>query len=333
VWFGTDRQREASHIVRFSGERAQARRPSDTMTYGTAYVTLPPGHVTGRIEQRRRWQIFADPEDARRFVVIHPPQILSLERFFDDIALHVRDASRKDVLVFVHGYNVSFDDGLKRLAQIAVDLGFDGAPVLYSWPSEHRARDYGVDAANIRWTASHLEAFLGNVIKRTKAERIYLLAHSLGNDAVTTVLQLLRRSMSTDDVRPMFRHVVLAAPDIDGGTFETTATEITPLAQLVTLYAAATDRALLLSGGPVHGHPRAGQATGGLVVVPPMETIDATGIDSSFLKHSYFGSADPLLSDMHALLFKDERAAERYGLLHNDTNPRGRFWQFAPRGH
>jgi esterase/lipase superfamily enzyme len=170
------------------------------------------------------------------------------------------------------------------------------------------------------------------VIKRTGAERLYLLAHSLGNDALTTVLQLMRRSMGAT-VKPVFRHVVLAAPDVDAGAFEVTATEITPLAQTVTLYASATDWALRVSGGAVHGHRRAGQTAGGLVVVPPMETIDATGIDSSFLKHSYFGSTDPLLSDMHSLLFEDERAEERYGLLHNDSDPRGRFWQFAPRGH
>jgi hypothetical protein len=143
VWFGTDRQRESSYVVRFSGERAQFQNPLETvaMRYGTAYITLPPSHVTGQIEQRRCWQIFADPLDARRFVVIHPPQILPEDRFFEDVAFHVREASRKDVLVFVHGYNVSFDDGLKRLAQITVDLGFEGAPILYSWPSESRTRD------------------------------------------------------------------------------------------------------------------------------------------------------------------------------------------------
>jgi esterase/lipase superfamily enzyme len=304
LWFATDRSQASSGVVGFTGDRANGRLP---MSYGTAYVTLPPKHVTGRIEQRRFWQIFADPDDARRFVVIHPPQLLSVGRFWDDVSGHVRESSRRDVLVFVHGYNVSFDAGLKRLAQITVDLGFEGAPLLYSWPSGSQARKYGVDAATIRWTAPHLEAFLRDVIAHTLADRIYLLAHSLGNDALTSVLQLLRRTLPHTPA-PLFRQVVLAAPDVDAGAFEITATEITPLAHLVSLYASQTDRALSLSGSVVHKYPRAGSVTGGLVVVPPMETIDATGVDSSFLKHSYFGSTDPLLGDLHQLLLTDTRA-------------------------
>jgi len=330
VWFATDRRRETSDSVSFSAKRSDADGAGAAMTYGTAYITLPPGHVTGRIEQRHFWHVLIDPDDGKRFIVIHPPQVLSVARFFSDVAAHVRDSSRKDVLVFVHGYRVGFDDGLKRLAQISVDLGFEGAPILYSWPSKRRLFGYGVDSATVRWTVPHLETFLGDVIRQTGAERIYLLAHSLGTDALTTVLQLLRRSMG-EAARPLFRHVVLAAPDIDAGTFATVATEITPLAHLVTLYASATDRPLAISGGLLHGYARAGHVKGGLVVAPPMETIDATGLDSTFLRHSYFGSADPMLSDMHELLFMDMHADDRFGLVRRDTDVRGRFWQFAPR--
>jgi esterase/lipase superfamily enzyme len=330
VWFATDRRREASDSVSFSGKRSEAEGGPAAMTYGTAYITLPPGHVTGRIEQRHFWNVLVDENDGYRFIVIHPPQVLSVTRFFSDVAAHVRDSSRKDVLVFVHGYRVGFDDGLKRLAQIAVDLGFEGAPILYSWPSKRRLFGYGVDSATVRWTVPHLETFLTDVIRQTAADRIYLLAHSLGTDALTTVLQLVRRSMG-DAVRPLFRHVVLAAPDIDAGTFATVATEITPLAGLVTLYASATDRPLAISGRLLHGYARAGHVRGGLVVAPPMETIDATGLDSTFLRHSYFGSTDPMLSDMHELLFMDARADDRFGLIRRDTDVRGRFWQFAPR--
>ena len=41
----------------------------------------------------------------------------------------------KQVFVFVHGFNVSFENALRRTAQIAYDLNFDGAPFLFSWPS------------------------------------------------------------------------------------------------------------------------------------------------------------------------------------------------------
>jgi esterase/lipase superfamily enzyme len=41
-------------------------------------------------------------------------------------------AGERQALVFVHGYNVGFEDALKRIAQIAFDLDFRGACLLFS---------------------------------------------------------------------------------------------------------------------------------------------------------------------------------------------------------
>ena len=38
-------------------------------------------------------------------------------------------------VVFVHGFNVNFEDAVYRTAQITYDLQFDGAPFLFSWPT------------------------------------------------------------------------------------------------------------------------------------------------------------------------------------------------------
>ena len=50
-------------------------------------------------------------------------------------------------LVFVHGFNTTFDNALFRTAQIAYDLKFDGAPFVYSWPSQGQVgfQDYSYD--------------------------------------------------------------------------------------------------------------------------------------------------------------------------------------------
>ena len=53
----------------------------------------------------------------------------------DRLREEVRDSRRKEAFVFIHGYNVAFDDAIYRTAQIAYDLSFDGPPILYSWPS------------------------------------------------------------------------------------------------------------------------------------------------------------------------------------------------------
>ncbi|WP_429550866.1 alpha/beta hydrolase [Paraburkholderia sp. MM5477-R1] len=38
--------------------------------------------------------------------------------------------------LFIRGFKVGFVDAARRTAQMAYDLGFDGAPVFFSWPSQ-----------------------------------------------------------------------------------------------------------------------------------------------------------------------------------------------------
>ncbi|WP_163284658.1 alpha/beta hydrolase, partial [Enterobacter hormaechei] len=49
------------------------------------------------------------------------------------------------VIVFVHGYNTSFDDAVYRLAQIVNDSNYPGTPVLFSWASGASTTSYVYD--------------------------------------------------------------------------------------------------------------------------------------------------------------------------------------------
>jgi esterase/lipase superfamily enzyme len=42
-----------------------------------------------------------------------------------------KQADTPEALVFVHGYNVNFNDAVRRAAQIAYDLEFAGIPMVY----------------------------------------------------------------------------------------------------------------------------------------------------------------------------------------------------------
>jgi hypothetical protein len=77
----------------------------------------------------------------------------------------------------------------------------------------------------------------------------------------------------------------------------------------------------------VHGYPRAGEAGERLIIVPGIETIDATGMDTSFLGHSYFAEGRSILSDIFYIIRNGHRAAARFGLYGVDT-PSGRYWVF-----
>jgi hypothetical protein len=61
----------------------------------------------------------------------------------------------------------------------------------------------------------------------------------------------------------------------------------------------------------VYGYPRAGEP---LLIIPGLDAIDASAIDTDFFGHSYFSDNWPLLSDIHTILFKDDPSASRFGL-------------------
>ena len=121
----------------------------------------------------------------------------------------------------------------------------------------------------------------------------------MGNRALTRALgSLLAEDLS---VRPRLKEVILTAPDIDADVFRRDiAPALVASGRPITLYASSKDLALVASK-KVHGYARAGDAGPGLVVLPGIETIDASTVDTSLLAHSYFAEtrrcSGPLLSD------------------------------------
>jgi esterase/lipase superfamily enzyme len=162
----------------------------------------------------------------------------------------------------------------------------------------------------VRWATGHLERFLVALRARSGAKRIHLIAHSMGNRALTETLQRLRAT--TTPGAPLFDEIVLAAPDVDAETFrDDIAPAILPTAARVTLYASSRDAALLLSR-EVHGYPRAGEAGEGLVVVPGLETVDVSEVSGS---HSYIGDNGRVLDDLGGLLLRKLVRAPRPGVV------------------
>ena len=86
----------------------------------------------------------------------------------------------------------TFEDAARRTAQIHKDLKFEGAPVFFSWPAHDKfILTYMADANNIPWTTPHLKQFLLEVVHESGAKSINLIAHSMGNRALTATLREL----------------------------------------------------------------------------------------------------------------------------------------------
>jgi esterase/lipase superfamily enzyme len=325
VFYATDRRDDTP------GSPAPAYGPTrgdGTLSYGTADVSIPRNHRMGEIERPTIWKLHFR-ENPTQDVVLTDVARENEGTFFSDISSRVGGSESKAAFVFVHGYNVSFADAVRRTAQISYDIGFDGAPILYSWPSRGRLAGYTIDENNVDWTEPHLRAFLDDLASRSGARTIHLIAHSMGNRALTRAFGDMMRDRGPT-ARAIFRDVVLAAPDIDADIFRT---QIVPALvgpdTRVTLYASSRDRALLASKR-VHQYARAGDAGHGLVLAPGIDTIDASSVDKGdILGHSYFSDNRSVLSDLFLVVRDGLEPARRPGLSKGDHYP-GLYWTFRP---
>jgi len=320
--------------VFFATDRARAT-PSDVLNYGTGRnassslhlgrfdVSIPRDHKMGKVERPNVWTFWK--EDPKSHLVITSRKQQSYEEFYQDIRSLVGKSTLKEAFVFIHGFNVEFESAIFRTAQISYDLGFDGAPILYSWPSMASLSPvgYSTDAGNADWTAPHLRWFLEDVAAKSGAQKIHLIAHSMGNKALVNALDRMPASNTRK-----FSQIVLTAPDIDAGTFVQLADAVKRNGQMATLYASANDVALVASK-KLQTYRRAGDISEGVTIVPGIDTIDVSAIDTNLIGHFYYGDNTSVVSDIFLLLSGGLPPAKRPRLRSEGTPP-NRYWRFLP---
>ena len=294
------------------------RDPGGAVHYGYCDVSIPPTHSIGQVEQP-----VIGAEDEERHVMIRRNEELAATAFFDEVhrvlASHEHDHS--DCLVFVHGYNVSFEKAARRTAQIHYDLKFTGVPLFYSWPSRASFPSYFSDRNEIGYSYDHIKQFLVDVAERVGAQRVHVIAHSMGADAVG------RAIVAMGDRGRIFDQVILAAPDIDSDVFrEQVAPKLRNLCKRTTLYCSRNDMALRASY-TFNDSPRLGDSSRGVVVLDGMDTVDASNIDTDLLGHSYYGDCLKLLDDVQLLLDRDLHPLDRH-LSPTLLKEQLRYWSF-----
>ncbi len=350
VFYGTDRKPDTTaERVSYGSERGY------NLLFGQALVTVPKSHVIPNVE--RPWNftvpytsiVIGEAEDPEKHFTIEKIVSLSKAEFLRLAGERLAQAQRfKDrALVFVHGYNTSFDVAVYRTAQIAYDLGFDGVPFLYSWPSNGSFGDYRNDRENAEASERHMRDFLKVVCNETGAKQVSIIAHSLGNKPLLAVLKDLRNATPPSVT---ISEVILAAPDVDRDQFQNLIQDFNGLAKGVTLYAAANDRALQASQRAWSswwnfwsgGVPRAGEVPpGGPVVVAGVESIDITlaSTDLFSINHNGFATKTELIDDMRLLIETgahppDQRQSLKkgaYGMKPAKAASGGVYWQYVPR--
>lgn len=319
VFYGTDRNKLP---YSYGTDRTAEKK----LQYGTATVSIPKQHKVGEIE-RPGWlrkTLLKKPEDPSAHICIWDINQLGKEYFLSELTTTLKDSDTHDAFIFIHGYHNSFDVAIRRTAQISFDLNFKGAALTYSWPSKASLEGYFADENVIDITVPHLKQFIKDVLGDANIQCLHLIAHSMGNRALTDALvQLKSEGFALDKIN----QIVLAAPDIDAQAFtEVIVPGIKEIGKQITLYASSKDKALMASRKIKDNYNRAGESGDNIVIVNGVYTIDASHVDTDFFGHGYFAETKDLIMDMHMIINLSLLPQKRK--LIKLSKPTGDYWQF-----
>jgi esterase/lipase superfamily enzyme len=301
VQFSTNRKRLGGATTARFGDTSDK-----VLTFGKATVLVPGGQFSNE-SARNPTSVEAvnfgaatnpDQLTISGELEIVPPDAATqqADRLIDTAKLYSRAA-----LVFVHGYNVTFDEALKRMGQLKRDLNFDGAAFLFSWPSAGHWWRYGTDRGTAAAAAASLAELLTWIAHSTHAERIHIIAHSMGNRVLLPALGRIDQSVVTK-----IGEIVFAAPAVGAADF---ADRIKGLVGAgfghLTLYASQNDVALRAGFVRELGTTLAGYITGGTpLVAAGLDTIDVSegGNETFEFNHDVFAANAALIDDIRQLL-------------------------------
>ncbi len=190
---------------------------------------------------------------------------------FSDAATKAIIGAKKNLLVFIHGFDNSFEDAIKRaaynrewFAEGGQSAG-DTTVIAFTWPSAGKLfaapsftspDAYRGDQAQAGKSGYHLGFFL-NEIDQLRADyrkgnpsgKIFLLAHSMGNYCLQAGVQYWFDNRGSDDL--MFDEVFLPGADEVDDSFERPAggrlSNLPKLTSRISCYYSRKDVAMYLS--------------------------------------------------------------------------------------
>jgi esterase/lipase superfamily enzyme len=295
------------------------------MSFGAVNVTIPKDHRMGHLETPSilmlRWL-----KDPHKHITLQSIEVTNLEPWRNELQRRALLLGKPGVLLFIHGYNVSFTGAAMRTAQLAYDLGFAGAAVFFSWPSRGELIPYISDEQAAEWSAHDVKTVLAELASLGPDVPIYVIAHSMGNRVLTRALKDLAVQDRTQ--LAAFKEVAMTAPDIDADVFKR---EIAPAVlgrgPRVTLYASSNDVALVASRKLHGGYRRLGESDPEVLVMKDLDTVDASNIKTDFMGHSYFGDSGTVMADLFYLIRQRLKPAERFALEPVQSTG-GDYWRF-----
>lgn len=252
----------------------------------------------------------------------------------------------KQVIVYVHGYRVTFEDVLGVAGSFAHYLGSAGAIVTFQWPTDLHFWNYLTDCPRARQYIPQLQHLIELLARKTTATRINLIAYSCGSPVLAEALSGLRQTYAQDGADELARrlrigNVTFAASDIDLKHFARAHLE--PILELSTktiVYVSRNDMALnvssILSGVSRLGAPKGDEIDPkeairlrNLPQIDRLEFVNVTRVPGAqemggMAGHGYWYGNDWVSTDI-LIAMRYQLPAERRGLV---PHPRYTAWEF-----
>jgi esterase/lipase superfamily enzyme len=318
VWFGTNRRPVDINDPNkgFSSERDAA------VHRGRCRVFVPKSHKYGSIGSNWWQRLWTSTDDRLRLLGVVDMAEANYWRAVS-ASLSTLPVGERHAVVFVHGYNVTFEQAALRAAQVGFDLSIKNSMAFFSWPSKGAVNEYAADEATIESSEGAITQFLVDFVERSGAEAVHVIAHSMGNRALLRAVDRIA-TRAERQTGKHFGQIILAAADVDVDLFRELCGGYNRVARRTTLYVSTRDRAIEASRW-LHAYPRVG-LTPPVVIVPGIDTIDVANIDLTLIGHGYVAGARDVLKDMHDLIARNLPPKSRFGLRRAFDGKGGRYW-------
>jgi len=228
-----------------------------------------------------------------------------------------------DVLLFIHGYNVSWDDAVATALSLQFMVnsqrGNDDKEVmvvLFSWPSNGSFMPYAAyrsDRADAEESGNSIgrgilkfRDFLGKLKRKSNLKgakevekdeemcnsKVHLLCHSMGNYVLQNAVVKKLQKNSRGVMPRIFEHIFMCAADVDDDVLKDgkPLSPIHELATNVSVYYNREDLALHISDATKNEADRLGHSGNAYTaqVHNKIHQVDCTPLIKGFTEHSYY---------------------------------------------
>lgn len=285
--------------------------------FGICKISVPKNHAVGDIPLTQ--------SDSIEFVQ-NAFKVLGAKPLNDSELVDEIKKSDRMPLVFVHGFNVRYQEAVLRAAQIAYDLKYQGPVILFTWPAgaaEGFIKDKMLNETYLNNTGTaraSVGAFREFLLSMQKNDiKINLAVHSIGHQVV---LPALRKMIESNPEKPLIHELILNAPDFDVEEFRNLSPNLNKVSDHTTLYCSENDKAMIAS----KSFNQSSDRLGACAFIKEVDVIDVGLTDdlSLGLGHGYYSSR-AILGDVFQVLLGID-ANKRTFIAKSDTHSASKYF-------